>query len=206
MADRSFPYETITADGKPVSAMRIECADCEAKGFFAQTGNGRKPPIAAEQYFRRHGWHVGNGPRADKCSACQDKRKSHLKVATMEPKAEKPREMSREDRRIVFAKVDELYLDDKTGYQPPWTDAAVARDLGVPRSWVSSVREELFGPEGSNAEFDEFMEKAAPIIAETKNLIRSAQVQLEETRRLEGRIAELERVAKRIDREIGKSA
>jgi hypothetical protein len=210
MNGRNFPFETIQADGRTVTAMRIECADCEAKAYFAQTGHGRKPPIAAEQYFRRHGWHVGNGPRADKCASCQEERKPQLKVVKMdpkaEPKAEKPREMSREDRRIVFAKVDELYLDDKTGYQPPWTDAAVARDLGVPRSWVSAVRDELFGPEGSNAEFDEFLEKAAPIIAETKNLVRSAQVQLEECRRLDARIVELERVAKRIDRDIGKSA
>lgn len=206
MSDRAFVYETVLRDGKPYTAMRVDCSECEAVNYFVQSGAKRLPPEAATQYFRNHGWRVGNGPRADKCPECQ-KRKPNLKVVSMEqPKAEPPREMSREDRRIVFAKVDELYLDDKSGYQPPWTDAAVARDLGVPRSWVAQVRDELFGPEGSNAEFDAFLEKAAPIITETKNLFRSAQKQLEEARALEGKIAELERIGRRIERELGKAS
>jgi hypothetical protein len=76
----------------------------------------------------------------------------------------------------------------------------------VPRAWVAQVREELFGPEGSNAEFDDFLARAAPIIADMKNLCRSASAQLEEARRLSERIDELERSAKRIEREIGKAS
>lgn len=120
--------------------------------------------------------------------------------------ADQPREMSREDRRIIFAKVDELYLDDKSGYVAPWTDSAVARDLGVPRAWVATVRDELFGPEGSNQDFDDFLAKAAPIIADMKNLARSATAQLEEARQIAARVDDLERVARRIEREIGRAS
>ena len=207
MSERAFPYENIDREGQRYSAMRIECSKCESKSYYVQTGTGRKPPIAAEQYFRRHGWRIGNGPRADVCPECQ-KRKPELKVVKMEqpqaPKVEPPREMGREDRRIITDKLDEVY-DDKAGsYKAPWTDAAVGRDLGVPRAWVSEVREQFFGPEGGNPEFDAFIEQAAPIIAEMKNMANSLRVQSERFKELEPRISELERMGRRIERELGR--
>lgn len=204
MSERAFPLENIEHGGSRAFAAKIECAECGAVAYHIKARETAK--IANEQHFRKQGWHVGNGPRADKCPACQKKRKPDLKVVPMEQKAEAPREMSREDRRIIFTKIDELYLNDKTGYHPPWTDAAVSRDLGVPRAWVATVREELFGPEGSNPDFDAFLEQAAPIIAEIKNLCRSAQSQLEQVRAMETRVGELERISRRIDREIGKAS
>ena len=83
---------------------------------------------------------------------------------------------------------------------------ALARRATVPRAWVSKVRDELFGPEGSNAEFDDFLAKAAPVIAEVKNLFRSAVAQLEQAREIASRVDDLERVAKRVEREIGKAS
>lgn len=74
-------------------------------------------------------------------------------------KADPPREMSRDDRRIIFAKIDEIYVGN--GYQAPWTDTAVAKDLGVPAAWVAKVRDEMFGPEGSNPEIDNFLKELA---------------------------------------------
>lgn len=206
MVERAFPVDSIeSTTGERVFAAKIECSACGVVAFHAR---GRhKPPIATEQHFRNGGWFVGNGPRADKCPDCQKPKKPDLKVVKMEAaKAEPPREMSREDRRIVFAKIDELYLEEKTGYQPPWTDAAVARDLGVPRAWVSQVRDELFGPEGSNAEFDDFLKQAAPIIADLKNLQKSVSTQLESVRAICSRVDELERMSKRIEREIGRAS
>ena len=149
MGERSFPFESINRDGNRYSAMRIECCKCESKAYFVQSGNKRLPPIAAEQYFRNHGWRVGNGPRADICPECIKKAKPALKVEPMvETKANAPREMGRDDRRIITDKLDEIY-DEKIGrYISPWTDAAVSRDLGVPRAWVAEVREQFFGPEG----------------------------------------------------------
>lgn len=66
-------------------------------------------------------------------------------------KAEPPREMSRDDRRVIFSKIDAVYLDEKRGYSAGWNDETIAKDLGVPRAWVTKIREENFGTEG-NAE------------------------------------------------------
>lgn len=205
--NRAFPFAQIERDGMRHNALRIDCR-CGVQAFFKAARGGHKDSAAsahAESHFRSIGWTIGNRPKDDRCPDCSRRSKPDLKVISMEPKPEAPREMSREDRRIIFAKVDELYLDDKSGYTPPWTDAAVARDLGVPRAWVAGVRDELFGPEGSNAEFDDFLARAEPLIAEMRNLNRSAAAKLEEARRLSARIDELERVAKRVEREIGKT-
>lgn len=204
MADRSFPFEKIRRDGLAYSAFRIDCAKCEAKTYMVQTGNSRKPPIAAEQYFRNHGWKVGNGPRADFCPSCQNK-KPELKVVPMEPmKAEQPREMSRDDRRIIFQKIDEVYDDGR--YSAPWTDSAVARDLGVPKAWVSIVRDEMFGPEGSNAEFDDFLARAEPLLKEGRDLLNGARSLSEAVRQFADRIEELEHIARKVEREIDRPA
>lgn len=73
-------------------------------------------------------------------------------VKTNAVAVEPPREMSRDDRRVIFAKLNEVYIDESKGYDNGWSDHRVAVDLGVPRAWVASVREEMFGPDKSNAE------------------------------------------------------
>lgn len=203
MADRGFPIERIPRADGTVNAARIECCDCEAVAYSVVAKTGLNPK-AHEQYFRKHGWEIGNGPRRDKCPSCQQKKsRPELKVVeNKEASVETPREMSRDDRRIITDKLDEVYGENR--YVTPWTDAAVARDLGVPRAWVERVRDEFFGPEGSNPEFDDWMEKAAPIIAEMKNMANSARVQLEQVKAIEGRISEIERIGRKIEKELGK--
>lgn len=66
--------------------------------------------------------------------------------------ADPPREMSKEDKRIVYGKINEVYLDEVRGYDSGWTDERIAKDLGVPRAWVSTVRDEMFGAAEGNGE------------------------------------------------------
>ena len=61
--------------------------------------------------------------------------------------ARPPRQMSREDRRLIFAKLEEVYIDEKTGYSTGWNDDAVAKDMACPRAWVEEIREQNFGPQ-----------------------------------------------------------
>lgn len=61
-------------------------------------------------------------------------------------KADTPRTMSRDDRRIIFGKLETCWSDAKKTYDDGWTDERVVKDLGVPRAWVSTVRDENFGP------------------------------------------------------------
>ncbi len=163
MSDRVFPEVPIAYGDKSTKAMQITCACCGGVAYFPhQTGMNRKPPIAAIQHFQNKGWVIGSNPRKDFCPlhASPSKRKGQKAMAdTAATIADKPREMSREDRRIINDKLDEVYAKD--AYKSPWTDAAVAKDLGVPRDWVAQVREQFFGPAGSNPLYDEFLKETA---------------------------------------------
>ena len=213
MSDRIFPEVSIQYGDKSTKAMQITCACCGGVAYFPhQTGINRKPPIAATQHFQNKGWVVGNNPRKDFCPihASPAKRKGQKAMAdTVATIADKPREMSRDDRRIINDKLDEVYAKD--AYKSPWTDAAVAKDLGVPRDWVAQVRDQFFGPAGSNPLYDEFlkeserMETVFRAYAETN---ASVQAAIAEQRRVE---ADLEKqmgsyraLARKVEREIGR--
>ncbi|MER8619193.1 hypothetical protein NKG99_20540 [Mesorhizobium sp. M1409] len=224
MSDRAFQFAKVTEDGRPLSALRITCSNCPQTTLFVQRGSIRKPPTAAEQFFRNHGWRVGSRQSGDLCPRCIEAeiRRKNLKLVEKEEmsepalKADPPRTMTREDRRIINDKLDTVYSNDC--YENPWTDAKVARDLGVPQAWVAEVRDQFFGPEGSNPEIEAFLGQVEPLMAEAKKYTADASQQLvksEETLRaaqtlvravgdLSGRISQLERTAHRLEREIGK--
>ena len=82
--------------------------------------------------------------------------------------AEPPASPSREDRRVIFAKLQDVYIDERVGYSDGWSDQRVATDLGVARAWVKSIRDENFGPEASNDE-------TRRIIAEANAILKSAR-------------------------------
>lgn len=58
-----------------------------------------------------------------------------------------PAPMDKVTHRIIFAKLNEVYLDEKTGYAGEWNDAKVALDLGIDVGHVAEVRTSFFGPE-----------------------------------------------------------
>lgn len=68
----------------------------------------------------------------------------HAAKEKMDAKREANRPMDKADRRIVIAKLNEVYGDDM--YLEDWIDQKVAEDLGVPVEWVAEVRDENFGP------------------------------------------------------------
>lgn len=90
-----------------------------------------------------------------------------------QPKAPEPREMSREDRRIIFAKLNEVYVNDKVGYGDEWTDKLVAEDLGIPMAWVALVRDENFGPIGGNEIIAARIAEAKAVVAECNRLLEA---------------------------------
>lgn len=215
VVDRKFPFERIEVNGTVVNGQKIECAKCPTIEYFPQTSHGKvAAPEATKRYFERRGWVVGSVSRKDVCPSCGKKaRRAKLKVVTSEEtKANTPREMTRDERRILMAKLEDVY--GKDAYIPPWTDAAVANDLGVPRKWVEDTRQEFFGDAGENPDIQKFLEESAPIITQTKNLFNSARAQLEQARELvdsakklqvqqdmiEKRITYLEALARRIER------
>lgn len=82
---------------------------------------------------------------------------------------------SLQDRRLIFAKLNEVYLDEKQGYKAPWTDAAVAKDLGIIEQWVAELRKENFGPLGINGELHELAARARQLADEAGKALEELQ-------------------------------
>lgn len=85
-----------------------------------------------------------------------------------------PKPMGRDDRRIIFEKLNEVYADEKTGYGGDWTDKTVAEDLGVPMAWVAAIREEMFGPAGGNSIISQEIAAAREVLAQGRKLLTDA--------------------------------
>lgn len=144
----------------------VKCHTCSNSHTF---NNPMGLELAAEKIpvrLKKRGWYVGETCDLDVCPACllrAAEQVNHPKPEIVMPSitakpnvymppspAEvKPAVMSRADRRVVFSKLEEVYTDESTGYTKGWGDQKVATDLGVPRAWVSTVREENFGPDKS---------------------------------------------------------
>lgn len=85
-------------------------------------------------------------------------------------KAEPPRELGRDERRLIFAEIDSVYLGPEDGYEGEWSDEKLALSLGVPRAWITTVREEFFGPEkGDNAKLKAALDRLTLIEGDVKN-------------------------------------
>lgn len=178
---RSFERTAIRVPGAPnVSGYVIKCSKCgQTDKVSANTHSGSMAPEGISNRFRNKGWLIGNRENSDICPVCIKESKKH-KIQTsgvdnvvqlQKPTivAEPPREMSKEDRRLIFAKVNEVYLDGKHGYSSGWSDKKVAIDLGVPQAWVRIIREENCGAEGENEDFKE-------ILVESQKLLKDISV------------------------------
>lgn len=217
MSNRDFPECTIPGGKTGTRAMKITCGECGTHGHFLHINNGiRKPPIAAVQHFQREGWLVGSSHRKDRCPKHAHVKKEKPVMTGVIPlktdavlKADPPREMSRADRRIITEKLDEVYGADC--YKVPWTDAGVAKDLGVPRQWVVDVRDAMFGPEGGNPLLDEFqarLDKVAPDVValgdKAKNLFDQIYLLRQQADDITKEMGDLKRIGGRIEKELGR--
>ncbi len=122
--------------------------------------------------------------------------------------AELPPQMGRDDRRIIMEKLDDVYGDN--AYGGSWTDTTVARDLNVPRAWVSEVREAFFGPEGSNPlldrygqEREEFERLHAGFMAARKSHCEAHDQLVKMAMDISKKADEINRLGKRVERELG---
>lgn len=181
MSHRQFASEKMPAAQGASRILRITCR-CGATDTFPSKG---KPPVAAEQSFRRKGWTIGSSPSRDRCPTCSTSKPRLVKafeeihkiidqepahMTTTKPEltvvADAPAMPTREERRIIFAKLEEVYVDEKVGYSNGWSDHRVATDLSVPRAWVEMIRAENFGDAKDNPDIREFLEKLARLESE----------------------------------------
>lgn len=117
--------------------------------------------------------------------------------------ATEPRAMTRDDRRIIFEKLNEVYLDEKRGYSDGWSDEKVATHLGVPRAWVSTIRDENFGEEiTSEATRTAIKEARVLLVAISKyrsviaDAVKELQPLYERADKIERTLAEIAKVTK----------
>jgi hypothetical protein len=190
-----FAITTIPHEGRRQRGVIVTCGHCGVskplpvnafQGFTNDNGVAESKFI--EKKLTQLGWLVGTKPKQHRCPGCysaikaQQKRKSQEKgenvvaVLKQEPvKADAPREMSREERRIIFEKLNEVYVSEAIGYAPGYTDAKVSTELGVPRAWVKGLRDEMFGPEGTNEEIRATVSDAQTLLNDIKVVANTVQ-------------------------------
>lgn len=180
---RVFESCSVEYGGKPHRGARIDCPCGTIERIPVNTISGKARGSEEREWkiltrkFEALGWFVGVRPREDRCPACM-RRLEKPKEAPMAAaigfdekyKApEKPPEMTREHRRIIFAKISEVYDSDK--YANGWTDKRISEDLGCPRAWVAQVRDEMFGAEGANEDIMTAIREAEEAIAKGRKLV-----------------------------------
>jgi hypothetical protein len=151
--ERLFDRVAVKQNGLKRSGYRLTCFMCDAKTEMVISGTARAlPPEFVKNKFSQRGWTVADKKIRDVCPDCTRKnsveRRGNVVALSKPGVADKPREITREDKRLIFGKVDTVYLDEHRGYEKGWSDKRVADDLGVPLAWVRTIRESDFGPEG----------------------------------------------------------
>lgn len=177
MSARSFVETTERYGSQWRTVARVSCRKCGvSESIGLASVGGLLPPNIIAKKLEQKGWTIGANSQWDICPACtlKEKEKPVLKVVD-KPVVETPRTMGRDDRRIIFEKLNEVYLDEKTGYASGWSDHKVASDLACPRKWVEMVREEMFGSIGTNAEMSEFLSQADGLLAEARKALTDAK-------------------------------
>lgn len=210
MSDRMFPEAVVHGHGGASRVLRICCAKCGAHADFHHIKGGKKrPSIVAVNHFRRNGWEVGTITRKDFCATCAAAKREKTMPDVVALKASPPKQMTREERRIINDKLDEVY--GKDAYKHPWTDAKVAADLGIPRAWVEDVRSQFFGEAGSNPAIDDYLDRTKKFEADMKSFearvaeVKRVHADIDTWRtNLSKQADELYRIGSRLEREIGR--
>jgi len=194
----AFEMCTIEVDHKHKRAARIKCGHCSEEETVAvntmQRSGGDDEEVIERmvgQKFEKHGWKVAKVAVQHRCPRCftaikATNARKHKEDHKMDNKvvpinAEAPRTMTRDERRIIFEKLNDVYVSEKVGYMEDWNDEKVAKDLGVARAWVSGLREEMFGPDINEqstrviAEAREVMGEIKAVAESTVSVVKSLQ-------------------------------
>jgi hypothetical protein len=186
MSRRSYPVISIPVETGGMRCIhRIHCSTCDATNdqSAGRAEYATTPVPVLEKTWRTRGWFVSKSDGHDICPTCSStRRKRHSNPQTAEiipmpqnaspaPVTVEPRALGFMDRRIILAKLQEVYVDEKAGYAAGWTDTKVAADLGVPAEWVSTLRQENFGDAGDNSEIRNHIEQIQEIERECRALL-----------------------------------
>jgi hypothetical protein len=174
----------IRIDGKPRRAMRHSCWQCKAShevltnSIQGHSNNDEQDLALTVRKFEAQGWNFIK-PKKALCPDCakaantappkpKQQEFATMKKQDIKPEemvaAPAPRTMQRSDRQIIIAKLLDVYVGEKAGYAPGWTDEKVSTDLGVPRAWVEQLRVENFGDLATNPEIEAAVEEGKAVL------------------------------------------
>jgi hypothetical protein len=203
--------ETYGTGHRQVAAISCHvCGLTKSVGVFSN--ERRLPPEVVVSLFSNKGWQMGKTKDQHTCQSCVSKR-PNLKIVpkinsedsmkTEKLQVSEPRVMTREDKRIIYDKINEVYVDEKRGYDNGWSDHKLATDLGVPRKWIEEVREDMFGPVATNPDIEEFNRSVASL-SEIKIHLIDIQEKLNklDISDVNARVAKLERLSAEIKKHI----
>ncbi len=203
-----FEVCSIPIEGQPRRGVKIKCGHCNnEEAMSSNTTKGRGDDSEQVQRmitskFEKHGWKVGKTPAQNRCPSCF----TAIKLASVRKSKERnmenekvvplnatpsQRAMTRDERYLIFTKIDENYDRNKGSYTNDWTDEKVAKDFNVPRIWVSTIRDENFGPDTN--------EQVTLIIAEATELHEKIKAA---SPKLEAAIKEMAALSERADKMI----
>lgn len=196
-----FPVRFHAVEGSPRrNRMRfLRCSDsvCNREEEISDNGRTELPTDVVRKKFMQRGWEVGKDRSHDLCPVCVENwrlarrkpKEVELKIVTTPPPATPstpkpilqsiadalPREMDRDERRVIFAAVEERWAPGgDSGYVTPWTDQSIAQHLGVPVSWVAEVRSQFFGEVRDNQEIRELLDRATKAAVEASQKVAEA--------------------------------
>jgi len=212
-----FDVCSIFVDNHPKRGVRISCGYCknreEQQFNTVKTGAGHDDDVIERlvmRKFEKTGWKIGKTATQHRCPSCFSNikqsavRKSQMTKPTLTPVATTPvthqvtpitqevRLMTRDERRIIFEKINEVYVGEKVGYSDNWTDEKVALDLGVARKWVTDIREDMFGPDINEAQA-RLTTEAKELIEEIKKTREVMDVLVKHAERIQEQLSNLKR-------------
>ncbi|WP_246100821.1 hypothetical protein [Palleronia caenipelagi] len=100
------------------------------------------------------------------------------KVETVVEKPDAPKEPSRAQKREIILWLGEAYDAAKGCYVAGETDHTVAETLNVMPGWVVNIREEFFGPDGSNEDLAALKQDIAAQITAVEAFQKDLQARL----------------------------
>jgi AraC-like DNA-binding protein len=190
--DHLFHRGLVMHGEQRVRGVVVSCGSCEVteslrvNNFGGHSSSEEATEIRfVARKLESQGWHFGRTSADHRCPQCFTIAKQNAARNASEKRAREKdemqqsphngingsassRPMTRDDRRIIFEKLNEVYVSDKVGYGDGWTDEKVAADLGVPRAWVKLLRDENFGDEMANDDIRARIKEAADILAQIK--------------------------------------
>lgn len=216
-----FNTKAIQHGGRTVRGVVVACGYCNAEEelpvntFSGHSGDGGGREVRFVQHkMEALGWKIGRKYGGHRCPKCftaikitASNRSAAKRIAAtngeepVKPVIKSlndiaPRMLGRDDRRIIFEKLNEVYLNDKVGYAVGWTDEKVANDLGVPRAWVKIIRDENFGEELANEEIKLKVAEASQKLIEIMEAVTRATGFWDDVKRLSN---EAEHIGKNLD-------